>query len=142
MKKLLGMTFDCKLRFNKHIKDICQKASHKLNALARLAPVGITKKRILMNAFFKSQFNYCTLVWVCCNRSLNTLINRLHERCLRVVYNDKKSNFNELISKVALSLSIIKIYKNWQLTRLKFKVSKVPKLLMNCFNLESKYLMN
>ena len=89
-----------KLKFNKHIEDICQKASQKINALARLAPyMGTTKKRIIMNTFFKSQFNYCPLVWMCCNRSLNTKINRLHERCLRIVYNDKKSNFNELLVK-------------------------------------------
>ena len=62
-EKLLGITFDCKLKFNKHIEDICQKASQKLNALARLAPyMGTTKKRILINAFFKSQFNNCPLV--------------------------------------------------------------------------------
>ena len=36
-EKLLGITFDCELKFNKHI-DICQKASQKLSALARLAP--------------------------------------------------------------------------------------------------------
>ena len=90
-EKLLGITFDCKLKFNKHIEDICQKASQKTNALAGLAPYMRTiKKRIIMNAFFKSQFNYCPLVWMCCNRSLNTKINRLHERCLRIVYNDKR----------------------------------------------------
>ena len=38
-EKLPGITFDCKLKFNKHIEDICQKTSLlKLNALARLAP--------------------------------------------------------------------------------------------------------
>ena len=36
-EKLLGITFDCELKLNKHI-DICQKASQKLSALARLAP--------------------------------------------------------------------------------------------------------
>ena len=36
---------------------------------------------------------------MCCNRSLNTKINRLNERCLPIVYNDKKSNFNELLVK-------------------------------------------
>ena len=52
-EKLLGITFDCKLKFNKHIEDICQKASQKINALARLAPyMGTTEKRLLMNAFF------------------------------------------------------------------------------------------
>ena len=34
-----------------------------------------------------------------CNRSLNIKINRLHERFLRIVYNDKKSNFIELLVK-------------------------------------------
>ena len=110
-EKLLRIMFDCKLKFNKHIEDICQKylkifedicqkASQKLNALVRLAPyIGTIKKRIQMNVFFKSQFNYCPLVWMCRNRSLNTKINRLHERCLRIVYNDKKSNFNKLLVK-------------------------------------------
>ena len=61
--------------------------------------MGTTKKHILVNALFKSRFNYCPLVWMCCNRSLKTKINWLHERCLRIVYNDKKSNFNELLVK-------------------------------------------
>ena len=58
-KKLLVITFDCKLKFNKHIKDICQKAPQKLNTLARIAPyMGTTKKHIIKNAFFKAQFNH------------------------------------------------------------------------------------
>ena len=62
-EKLLRINFDCKLKFNKHIEDIFQKASQNLNELVRLAPyMGATKKRILMNAFFKSQFDYCPLV--------------------------------------------------------------------------------
>ena len=57
-EKLISATFDGKLKFNKHIEDICQRASQKLNALARLAPyMGATKKSILINAFFESQFN-------------------------------------------------------------------------------------
>ena len=36
---------------------------------------------------------------MCCNGSLNAKMNRLHERCLWIVYNDKKSNFNELLVK-------------------------------------------
>ena len=34
---------------------------------------------------------------MCCKRSVNTKINRL--QCLRIVYNDKKSNFNERLVK-------------------------------------------
>ena len=119
-EKQLGITFDCKLKFNKHIKNICQKASQKLNAPARLVPyMGSTKKRILMNAM-QSQFNYYPLVWMCRNRSLNTKIKWLHERCLRLVYNDKISNFNELLIKDDPVPIHTKIYKNWQLKCLKF----------------------
>ena len=31
-QKLLGMVFDNKLKFHKHIENICQKANRKLNA--------------------------------------------------------------------------------------------------------------
>ena len=47
-EKLLGITFDCKLKFNKHIQDICQKASQKLNTLARLAPYMGTTKNVFL----------------------------------------------------------------------------------------------
>ena len=39
-KKLLGVTFDSKLKFEKHINTICQKANRKLNALTRITPYG------------------------------------------------------------------------------------------------------
>ena len=73
---------------------------HYENALARIAPyMDIRKRRTLMNAFFKSQFNYCPLIWMCCNRSLNSKIDRLHELSLRIAYNDKTSDFSELLEK-------------------------------------------
>ena len=33
------------------------------------------------------------------NRTYNNKINRLHERCLRLIYNDKHSSFEELLEK-------------------------------------------
>ena len=36
--KKLGVTFDNKLKFEKHIITICQRANRKLNVLARLTP--------------------------------------------------------------------------------------------------------
>ena len=96
----MGIVLDNKLKFDKHVENICQKASKKLNALARVTNyMELPKRRILMNAFFKAQFNYCPAVWMFHNRSLNNKINRLHERCLRIIYNDKHSNFEELLVK-------------------------------------------
>ena len=79
-EKMLGINFDYKLKFTNHIEKICKKA------LARIALyMGIRKQRTLINTFFKSQFNYCPLIWMSCNRSLNNKIDRLHERSLRTL---------------------------------------------------------
>ena len=59
----------------------------------------LSKRRILLNAFFISQFSYCPLVWMFHSRGKNNKINRIHERCLRIIYNDKKSTFYELLEK-------------------------------------------
>ena len=61
--KLLGAKFDRNLTFNDEISDISQKADRKISALARVKLyMSIAKKRILMNAFFTSQFSYCPVV--------------------------------------------------------------------------------
>ena len=57
------------------------------------------KRHLLVNAFFYSQFSYCQLVWMCHNRTNNNKTNRLHERCLCLIYNDKKSSFQDLLEK-------------------------------------------
>ena len=36
---------------------------------------------------------------MCHNRTKNNKINRLHERCLRLLYSDKKSSFHDLLEK-------------------------------------------
>ena len=45
------------------------------------------------------QFNYCQLIWMCHNRIKNNKINSLHEICLRLIYNDKKCSFCDLLEK-------------------------------------------
>ena len=59
----------------------------------------LPKRRILMNALLKSQFSYCPVTGMFYSCSLDNKINKLHERCLRIAYNDKKSNFEELLIK-------------------------------------------
>ena len=99
-EKLLGIKVDYKLTFSEHLNGILKKASCKINALSRIVNyMSIPKRRILMNSFFISQFSYCPLVWMCHSRAVNNKINSLHERCLRIVYNDKKSSFEELLEK-------------------------------------------
>ena len=98
--KLLGITFDNKLTMNDHIKNICNQASSKLYALARIFHyLNEQKRKILMKSFVIPQFNYCPIIWMYCQRKSNNLINRIHERALRIACNDYESNFNQLLEK-------------------------------------------
>ena len=52
-----------------------------------------------MNAFFNSQFSHCPLLWMCHSRSINTKINNLHYRALRMIYKDNTASFEELLTR-------------------------------------------
>ena len=52
-----------------------------------------------MNSLFASQFNYCSLVWMCHRCSVNNIIISLHERFLRIVYSDSVSSYKDLLHK-------------------------------------------
>ena len=56
-------------------------------------------ERFLINSFIDSQFNYGKLIWMFHSRKLNSKINRLQERSLRIIYDDDKSSFEELLKK-------------------------------------------
>ena len=99
-EKLLGIKIDSKLRFDDHIQNLCNKANRKLRALARATPyMNLQKRKVLMNAFFNAQFNYCPLIWMLHSRQNNNKIKHLHERCLRLIHNDKLSSYEELLEK-------------------------------------------
>ena len=99
-QKLLGVTIDRKLNLNEYDTNLCDKASKKIQALARIFPyMPQTPKLLLMNAYFMSQFGYCLLVWINHSRTFNNRINGLHKRALSLVYNDFSSSFSELLEK-------------------------------------------
>ena len=91
-EELLGVRLDWKLNCDDHISNRCKNACGELNALVRIASfIGLSKRRILMNNCFNSQFSYCPLIWMCHSRTNNRKTKRFHERCSRFIYNDKKT---------------------------------------------------
>ena len=89
-EELLGVVIDSEVTFVKHIENLCRKTNQKLHALARVASfMTLEKRRLVMKTFVFSQFNYYLLVWICHSRQLNHKLNRLLERVLRIVCNDK-----------------------------------------------------
>ena len=58
----------------------------------------MTKKTLLHKSIIKSQFAYCPLVRMFCFRQSNNLINKVHERALKLIYQDN-CNFQVLLEK-------------------------------------------
>ena len=110
-----------KLTFDAHINGISKSAGLQLHALAKITPyIDLNKKRLLIIAFFMSRFDYCQLVWTCKYRTKNKKVNSLYERCLRLVYNDTKPSFEQLLE-IDSSVSI----QNRNLRTLPIEIYKI-----------------
>ena len=94
---LLGIAINHELKFDDHVNHLCKKASLKLTRIASF--MNVSKKRIIMKSFIESQFGYCPLIWLFHSRGLNDKTNHIHERALRIPYNDKLSSYGELLIK-------------------------------------------
>ena len=70
-----------------------------------------------MKSFITSQFGYCPLIWMFHSRTSNNKINFIHERTLKITYNDRKSSFEELLRK-GNTVSIH--HRNWKFWQQKY----------------------
>ena len=132
------------------VKSICKKASQKLHALSRISNFLDTDQlKRIMKAFILSQSNYCPLVWMFCDRTLNNRINRIHERALRITYKDMVSDFDTMLLRDNavpihirnLQLLVTEIYKTkWELNpsfmKEIFVEKRSPYGLRSCDNLQ------
>ena len=95
-----------------------------------------------MKNFISSQFSYCPLIWMNNSRTLNNKINRIHERSLRVVYNDKKATFKELLDKdKAVSIHT----RNLQILvteMFKVKIGESPSIMHEIFQVDDSNYFN
>ena len=96
--KLLGITLNNKLKFDKHVFNICSKGNRKLSALARVAKF-FKKRLIAFKALTEAQFKYCLLVWMFHGRQIKDKINKLDERALRIVHNDSITSLDEFLER-------------------------------------------
>ena len=70
--RLLGIQLDDKLNFSLHVSKICKSAANQLSALTRLNNfLCFEGKRVLINSYFMSNFNYCPLVWMFSNANIS-----------------------------------------------------------------------
>ena len=98
--KLLGIHLDNRLNFNFHISTICKSASSQLHALVRLKKfLSFELKKVLVNSFLLSIFDYCSLVWFISSGKSLKKVENLQKRALRFLQNDYHSSYETLLHK-------------------------------------------
>ena len=76
--KILGITIDNKLNFNKHINDVCNKASQRVGVIMRLRNLIPTMaKLVLLKSAILPYLTYCHLVWHFCRASDTRRLERI-----------------------------------------------------------------
>jgi hypothetical protein len=118
--KLLGVTVDGKLTFDRHVAEICKRAGIHVNGLYRLATY--LPKESLMKiyvSFVVPNFLYCPLSWHFCSQSNSKKLEKVQERAFRIILNDLDSSYKGMLEKTKsqslyinrLRLIMIEIFK-------------------------------
>ena len=91
---------DDKLKFDKHISEMCTKASRQINALKRVSKYLDENCRIrIYKTFISSAFNYCPVSWMFCGKTNLNKSEKLQEKALRFVFRDTTSSYENLLTR-------------------------------------------
>ena len=98
--KLLGIEIGNQLKFSNHVKTLCSKVSKKISAFSGLN-MYISREQAftICNTVILSNFNYCPLIWLFCNKGAYREIDRTHKRALRILYKEYECSFKTLLTR-------------------------------------------
>ena len=77
------------------------------------------QKTLIFPSFIKSQFTHCPLIWMFCTKRFLRRINNIHERSLRLIQQNYRSEFERLLENAneklvhqkCIQLLLIEVYK-------------------------------
>ena len=126
-EKQFYVFYGCKLKFDIQIEHIYRKTNQKLNAFVRVTLyIIISNRRLLKNSFSLVKSNYSPVTWMLHSRFSYYKLNKLRERCLYGIHNDRKSCFGELLENDRyISIHYINMHAQFikSLTALRLKLS-------------------
>ena len=99
-ENFFGIKIDNKLTLEEHIEGLCKQASQKVSAVARISSLmKCEQRKRIVNLFITSHFTHYPLVWMFHSRRINNRIDDIHERALKMIYQDYNSSFKEVLRK-------------------------------------------
>ena len=99
-EKFFGIKIDNKLTLEEHVEGLCKKASQKVSAVARISSLmKFEQRKRIVNLFITSHFCHYPLVWMFHSRRINNCLDHIHERALKMIYQDDNSSFKEVLRK-------------------------------------------
>ena len=117
-KKLLGVIIDIKPDFREHLNTVCKKATLNLHAQNRIFRFLSPELHVLIiNAYIKSLFNYCLLLWILCYQGIMHKMSQILERSLLSLLKNYKDDFQDLLRSTG-SMSIYQKCINSLLTEI------------------------
>ena len=84
--KSLGVTIDDNLTWGDHINNVMKKVSSGIGALKRVRPfVPQATLQLIFKALVQPHFDYCSVVWDSCGKTLSDKLQKLQNRAARVL---------------------------------------------------------
>ena len=97
-ERFFGIKIDNKLTLEEHVERLFKKASQKVRAVARISSLmRFEQRKRIVQLFKTSHFSCHPLVWMFHGRCLNNRIDHIHERTLKIIYQDYNSSVKELL---------------------------------------------
>jgi hypothetical protein len=100
--KSLGVFIDHNLSWNIHIERLCKKIASGIGALKRTRPfVPYHTLVSIFNSLVQPHFDYCSVVWGNCSKTLSTKLQKLQNRAARIItYSNFDVNADLLIDRL------------------------------------------
>ena len=132
------MSIDCNLNFSDHINSVTKKASQRIGVLMRLKNLIPTAAKLqLYKAAILPHLTYCHLTWHFCRESDRRKLERIQERGLRAIFNDKQSGYEELLVKANLPLLYNRRIQDVLILMYKVKFKLLPQRILDLFTLST-----
>ena len=98
--KILGIKIESRLNFEPHVSDLCKSAARQLNSHLRLKPyLTFEVRKILIESFVYSNFNYCPLIWNFTNAKAVNKIESVQKRALQFLFSNFESSYDTPLMK-------------------------------------------